>query len=156
MILSLLMHVITFAQIPQNNKFAISLQYLKEEVRNGSHFLHADKRQSFHKLVLSFLMEVARHVQVNQNRKLVVFLQYIKTNCCNCFVFYCDSKHSYFMRVQSCLLLLFDQSFSFQCTLSLVPGNIRKGALGTNGLKELVFIITSRNISHWEHWEQMR
>ena len=67
-------------QITQSNKFSISLQYLKKEVRNGDHFWHADKRQSFYKLVLSFLMEVARHVQNTQNRKLVIFLQNIRKN----------------------------------------------------------------------------
>ena len=61
----------------QSNKFAISLQYLKKEVRDRVHFLHADKHESLYKLALSFLMEVARHVQSTQNRKLVIFLQYI-------------------------------------------------------------------------------
>ena len=42
-------------------------------------FLHADKSQSFYKLVLLvFLMEVARDVQSTQNRKLVKFLQYLQ------------------------------------------------------------------------------
>ena len=85
--------MIKHSQITQSNKFAISLQYLKKDVRNGGHFWHADKRQSFYKLVLSFLMEVARHVQNTQNRKLVIFLQYIR-NCRNCFVFYFDIKDS--------------------------------------------------------------
>ena len=67
-------------QITQSNKFAISFQYLKKEVRNGDHFRHADKGQSFYKLILSFLMEVARHVQNTQNRKLVIFLGYIRKN----------------------------------------------------------------------------
>ena len=80
LILSLLMGMIKCFQITQSNKFAISLQYLKKEVRNGDHFWHADKRQSFYKLVLSFLMELARHVQNTQNRKLVIFLQYIRKN----------------------------------------------------------------------------
>ena len=35
------------AQITQNNKFAISLQYLKKEVRDKVDFLHADKHESF-------------------------------------------------------------------------------------------------------------
>ena len=64
--------------ITQGNKFAISLQYLKKEFRNGGQFWHADKRQSFSKLVLSFLMEVARQVQNTEKRKLIIFLQYIK------------------------------------------------------------------------------
>ena len=63
--------MIKHSQITQGNKFAISLQYLQKEVRNRSHFWHADKRQSFYKLVLSFLMEVARYVQNTQNRKLL-------------------------------------------------------------------------------------
>ena len=82
------------SQITQSSKFAISLQYLKREVRNGSHFWHTDKRQGFNKLVLFFLKELARHVQNTQNRKLVVFLQYIKKSCRDCFVLYWDTKHS--------------------------------------------------------------
>ena len=101
LISSLLMGMIKHSQITQSNKFAISLQYLKKEVRNGGHFWHADKRQSFYKLVLSFLMEVARHVQNTQNRKLVIFLQYIKKNCRNYFAFYCDAKHSDIFRGSS-------------------------------------------------------
>ena len=56
------MGMIRHSQITQSNKFVISLQYLKKEVRNEVHFLYADKCQSFHKLT-SFLMEVVRHVQ---------------------------------------------------------------------------------------------
>ena len=95
------MGMIKHSQITQNNKFAISLQYLKKEVRNGGDFWHTDKRQSFYKSVLSFLMEVARHVQNTQNRKLVIFLQYIKKSSCNCVVFCRDAKHSDILRVSS-------------------------------------------------------
>ena len=82
-----------------SNKFAISLPYLKKEIRNGDHFWDADKRQSFYKLVLSFLIKLTRHVQNTQNRKLVIFLQYIRKNvvtalCCivmqNIQIFYKD------------------------------------------------------------------
>ena len=61
------MGIINYSQITQSNKFTISLEYLKKEIRNGGHFWQADKRQRFYKLVLSFLMEVARHVQNIQN-----------------------------------------------------------------------------------------
>ena len=71
------MGMIKHSQSTQSTKFAISLQYLKKEVRDGVHFLHADKHQ-FLQVVLSFLMEVDRHVQSTQNRNLVIFLQYIK------------------------------------------------------------------------------
>ena len=77
-ILSQLMSIIKHSQSTQSKKFAISLQYLKKEVKGGVHFLHTNKHQSFYKLTLSFFMEVARHVQSTQNRKLVIFLQYNK------------------------------------------------------------------------------
>ena len=60
--LLLLMGMIKHSQSAQSNKFAISLQYSKKEVRDGIHFLHADKHQSFYKLALLFLMGVTRHV----------------------------------------------------------------------------------------------
>ena len=103
------MGIINYSQITQSNKFAISLQYLKKEVRNGGHFWQADKRQRFYKLVLTFLMEVARQVQNIQNKKLVIFLQYIKKNCPNCLVSYCDAKHSDISRGSShvCCYLFF-------------------------------------------------
>ena len=62
-ILSLLMGMMKHSQSTQSNTFAMSLQYLKKEVRDGIYFLYADKHQSFYKLALSFLMEVARDVQ---------------------------------------------------------------------------------------------
>ena len=41
------MDMIKHSQSTQGNKFAISLQYLNKEVRDGVHFLHADKHQNF-------------------------------------------------------------------------------------------------------------
>ena len=77
--LSLLVGMIKHSKSTQSNQFAISLQYLKKEVRNGIHLFHAYKHQTFYKFALWFvMMEVARHVQGNQNKKLVIFLQHIK------------------------------------------------------------------------------
>ena len=39
--------MVKHSQISQNSKFAMSLQYLKKEVRDEVEFLHADKHQSF-------------------------------------------------------------------------------------------------------------
>ena len=39
--------MIRHSQNSQNSKFAMSLQYLKKEVRDEVDFLHADKHQSF-------------------------------------------------------------------------------------------------------------
>ena len=108
-ILSLLMGMTKHFQSTQSLKLAISLQYLKKEVRNVIHFLHAYKRQSFYKLVLLFLMEVARHNQTIQNRKFVIFLQYLKKKVCrNCFCVLLWWKIFRYLRgiLQSCSLLL--------------------------------------------------
>ena len=53
-ILSSLMGMINHSQRTQSKKFAISLQYLKKEVRSGLY------HQRFYKLPLSFLIEEAR------------------------------------------------------------------------------------------------
>ena len=41
-----LIGMVKHSQSSQNSKFAISLQYLKRDVRDGVDFLHADKYQS--------------------------------------------------------------------------------------------------------------
>ena len=43
LILSFWVCVVSYAQNTQNNKFAISLQYLKKEVKDEVYFWHADK-----------------------------------------------------------------------------------------------------------------
>ena len=114
MILSLLLWSIilkllkvTNLQYLYKSQNAISLQHLKKEVRNGGQFLHADKRQSFYKLVLSFSVELARHIQNTQNRKLVKFLQCIKKKLSQllCVLLWCK-RFRYFKGIQSCSLLL--------------------------------------------------
>ena len=52
LILSLLIGMFKHSQSAQINKFPMSLKYLKKEVREGLHFLHLDKHQSFYKLTL--------------------------------------------------------------------------------------------------------
>ena len=39
--------MVKHSQSSQNNKFAMSLQYLKKEVRDKVNFLNVDKHQSF-------------------------------------------------------------------------------------------------------------
>ena len=41
------MCLVRHAQFTQNNKFAISLNYLKKDVTDEVDFLHADKHESF-------------------------------------------------------------------------------------------------------------
>ena len=42
-----LMEMVKHSRSPQKSKFAMSLQYLKKQVRDDVDFLHADKHQSF-------------------------------------------------------------------------------------------------------------
>ena len=49
------------AQITQNNKFAISLQYLKKELSDEVDFLHADKHESLLQINSMILMEMAKY-----------------------------------------------------------------------------------------------
>ena len=91
--LSLLIGMLKCCQSIQNNKFAISSQYLKKKL--GMHFLHGDKHQSFCKPVLLFLMEVVRYVQSTQKRSC----------SCFCVLLWCKTFRS-FMGVQSCSSLL--------------------------------------------------
>ena len=46
------MCVDNYAQITQNNNFAISLHYLKKKVSDEVDFLHADKQEIFLKFIL--------------------------------------------------------------------------------------------------------
>ena len=66
------------AQITQNNKFAISLQYLKKEVSDEVDFLHADKHESLLQIDTMILMGIVKHSQSSQNSKFTMSLQYLK------------------------------------------------------------------------------
>ena len=92
--------MIKHSESTHSNKFAISLQYRKKEVRKGVHFLHTDE-QSFYKFGLLFLMEVTRCVQSTQNRKL----QQTKSVAA-AFVFYCDAKQSDILRSPALFIVI--------------------------------------------------
>ena len=83
-VILLLMYMVKHPQSTQSNKFAISSQYPKNEVKDEVHFLHADKHQRLYKLPLSFLMEVARRVQSTRNLKMVILLQHNKKKVLLC------------------------------------------------------------------------
>ena len=52
-------------QSTQNNKLAISMQYLKQNVNDEVVFLPEDKHQRFLQLILSFYGCVPRHAQIS-------------------------------------------------------------------------------------------
>ena len=83
--------MVKHSQSSQNKKFAMSLQYLKKEVKDEVDFLHADKYQSSQKfistlwaskfptrLVLSLLMGMIKHSQIIRSNKFAISLQYLK------------------------------------------------------------------------------
>ena len=60
------------AQITQNNKFAISLQYRKKNVSDEVDFLHAEKYESLLQIGTMIFMGLVKHSQSPQNSKFVV------------------------------------------------------------------------------------
>ena len=103
----ILMGMVKYSQSSQNSKVAMSLQYLKKELRDEVDFLRGDKHQSFNKLESSFLMEVAKFVESTQNRNSVIFLEYAKKKEWQ--ILLCTivmQNIQIFYGVQSCLLLL--------------------------------------------------
>ena len=57
--------MIKYFQSSQNSKFAMSLQYLKKEVKDEVDFLHADKHQSFLKVYFNTLgIKVSYNVDI--------------------------------------------------------------------------------------------
>ena len=79
------------SQSSQNSKFAITLQYLKKEVRDEVNFLHADKHESFLQVdfntldikvscnvILSLSMAMIKYSQSSESNKLTIYLQYFK------------------------------------------------------------------------------
>ena len=79
LIVSLWVCMARHAQSTQNNSFIISLQYVKENVKDGVNFCLLIIVKSFFKVILPFLICVARHVQITQNKKSAISLQYLKT-----------------------------------------------------------------------------
>ena len=61
------------AQITQNNKFAISLQYLKKELSDEVGFLHADKHESLLQIDSMILMGMVKHSQSSQSSKFAMW-----------------------------------------------------------------------------------
>ena len=72
------MCVARHAQITQNRKFAISLQYLKREVNDEVDFLHAGKQENLPQIDTMVLMDMVKHLQSSQNCKFAMSVQYLK------------------------------------------------------------------------------
>ena len=66
------------AQITQNNKFCISLQYLKKQMSDEVDLFHGYKYESFLQINTMIFMGMTKHSPNSQNSKFAMFLQYLK------------------------------------------------------------------------------
>ena len=99
MLVSFWVCVTRLAQSTQNNKFAISLKYLKENRKNEVDFLLADKHQRFLQIDTIILgVCVARYTQITQKNKFAVSLQYLKKEVSDEINFLHADKHEYFLK----------------------------------------------------------
>ena len=75
------MGMIKHSQSSQNSNFAMSLQYLKEELKDEVGFLHADKHQSFLQVNLNTLgIKVSYKVIISLLVSMIKNSQSIKSN----------------------------------------------------------------------------
>ena len=72
------MCVASHAQITQNKKFPLSLQYFKKELSDVVDFLYADKHKSLLQIDTMILMGIVKHSQNPQNSKFAMSLQRLK------------------------------------------------------------------------------
>ena len=66
------------AQITQNNKFAISLQYLNKELSGKVYFLRENKHESLQQIDSMILVWMVKHFQSSENSEFAMSLQYLK------------------------------------------------------------------------------
>ena len=76
LISSFLVTITRHAQGTQNNKFSISLQYLKKEGRSEVDFLHIAKHQTFLQVDTINFGLCASHAQTMQNNKFAIFQEW--------------------------------------------------------------------------------
>ena len=81
------MCVARHAQITQNKKFAISLQYLKKEVNDEVDFWYAGKYENLLQIDTMILMEMVKHFQSSQNSKFTMSVQYLKKKASDKLIF---------------------------------------------------------------------
>ena len=72
------MCVTRHAQITQNKKLAIFVQYLKREVNDKVDFLHAGKHENLLQIDTMILMDMVKHFQSFPNSKFTMSVQYLK------------------------------------------------------------------------------
>ena len=96
---------------PGNNlKFAICLQYLKENGKNEAGFLLADKHQKFLQID-TVILGVARHAQIAQKNKFAICLQYLQKKVSDEADLLHVHRHESFLQIDTMIFDGDDQSF---------------------------------------------
>ena len=85
LIVSLWVCVARQTQSTKSNHFTISLQYLKENMKDEVDFLPADKRWRLFQIDTSFQVCVARHAQNTWNNKLAQWIFYMQKSMKACY-----------------------------------------------------------------------
>ena len=86
------------AQITQNNKFAISLQYLNKELSGKVYFLRENKHESLQQIDSMILVWMVKHFQSSENSEFAMSLQYLKKVKDEVYFLYAG-KHQSFLKV---------------------------------------------------------
>ena len=115
LLLSFYVCVARHPQITQNNKFAVSLQYLKKELSDEVDFLHADKHESLLQIDSMILMGMVKHSQSSQNSKFAMSLQYLKKEVKDEVDFLHADKHQSFLKVSFNTL-----GIKFSCKVDII------------------------------------
>ena len=110
------------AQVTQNNKFSIFLEYYKKELSDEANFLHTDKHKSLLQIESMILMEIVKYSQYSGNSKFVISLQYLKKEVKDKVDFLHADKHQSFLKVY---FNTWASNFPTRLILSLLMGLIK-------------------------------
>ena len=110
LILSFSVCVARHAQITQNNKFTISLQYLKKEVSDEVDFCKQISMKVSYKLIVWPLMVMIKHSQSSQNSMFAMSLKYLKKEVRDEVTFLHADKHQRFLQIDTIIFGLCDQT----------------------------------------------
>ena len=102
---SLCVWVARHAQKTQNNKFAISLDYLKENAKDEVDFLPADKCQSFLQIDTIILVVCGQSCPNYLSSNFAISLQYLKKEVSDEVDFLHTDKHECFLQIA---IMIFD------------------------------------------------
>ena len=155
------------AKSTQDNNFIISLQYFKENVKDGVDFSLLIIVKRFFKVILSFLMCVARHAQITQNRKFAISLQYLKREVNDEVDFLHAGKHENLLQIDTIILMEmikhFQSSQNSKFTMSVRLCNISKKKLemklifcmqrNTKVAYKLISTLWAPNLAIWWYFD---